>query len=108
MRPVAANTPNYLQRIEGVLVVCCVMSKNKSLPTLPEHNDPKIPVKERKTVETLQPGDCRWPIGDPLHQDFHFCGKHKAEGDPYCEVHMRRGFQAQRPRLTTYRPRAIT
>jgi hypothetical protein len=54
---------------------------------------------DRKTVETLLPGDCRWPIGDPQHHDFHFCGEQKAEGDPYCAVHMRLGFQVKRPHV---------
>lgn len=84
------------------------MNSIKASPRLPQRDDLKIPVKERKTVETLLPGDCRWPIGDPLHQDFHFCGRNRADGDPYCEHHMRQGFQASRPRLTHYRPRALT
>lgn len=83
------------------------MSNSRRSPWQPQRDDLKIPVKERKTVETLLPGDCRWPIGDPLHRDFHFCGKHSADGDPYCEFHMRRGFQVSRPRLVPYRPRAL-
>jgi len=83
------------------------MSNTKHPPTLPQADDLKIPVNERKTVETLMPGDCRWPIGDPLDEDFHFCGKHRADGDPYCEFHMRRGFQVARPRSVQYRPRII-
>lgn len=81
------------------------MSSIKSPPRLPQSDGLEIPVAERKTVETLLPDDCRWPIGDPLHQDFHFCGKHRADGDPYCAHHMRQGFQASRPRLANYRPR---
>ena len=30
---------------------------------------------------------CRWPIGDPLEADFHFCGRRKSFGIPYCEHH---------------------
>src|SRR5688572_4071755 len=57
-----------------------------------------IPANDRKTVQTLTNNDCRWPIGDPQHPDFHFCGKRKAVGFPYCEFHVRRGWQPSRPR----------
>ena len=66
-----------------------------------------IPANERKTVQTLTNNDCRWPIGDPQHADFHFCGKRKAVGFPYCEFHVRRGWQPSRPRLQ-YQPPAAT
>ena len=36
---------------------------------------------------------CRWPIGDPQLAEFHFCGKAKVTGLPYCEFHARRAFQ---------------
>jgi GcrA cell cycle regulator len=52
-----------------------------------------IPLAERKSILTLQDGHCRWPIGDPQHADFHFCGKDKITGLPYCEFHARKAFQ---------------
>jgi GcrA cell cycle regulator len=42
-----------------------------------------------KTVETLEPSDCRWPIGDPRHADFHFCGEEQETGHPYCQLHWK-------------------
>jgi len=53
----------------------------------------EIPLAERKTVETLTPSSCRWPIGDPQRSDFHFCGKGAVPGIPYCEHHARKAFQ---------------
>ena len=52
-----------------------------------------IPEKERKYIATLTETCCRWPIGDPQKEDFHFCGKSKVAGLPYCEFHARRAFQ---------------
>lgn len=69
-------------------------------------DDLNIPLGERKTVETLATNDCRWPFGDPMQPEFHFCGKHKVDGSPYCEFHMRRAFQTGRPRTAFYRPHA--
>lgn len=58
----------------------------------------EIPLAERKTIQTLVECSCRWPIGDPQHADFHFCGKTKVPGLPYCEFHARRAFQPPQPR----------
>jgi GcrA cell cycle regulator len=49
-------------------------------------------IKILKTVDTLEPYDCRWPIGDPRHPDFHFCGAPQLPGRPYCELHWRMAF----------------
>lgn len=59
-----------------------------------------IPMAERKTIETLAETHCRWPIGDPQEADFHFCGKGKVQGLPYCEFHARRAFQPPQARRT--------
>lgn len=57
-----------------------------------------IPLKERKSIQSLTECSCRWPIGDPQLADFHFCGKDKVPGLPYCEFHARRAFQPPQPR----------
>jgi len=82
------------------------MREIKSLPTPPRTDDLSIPLGERKTIDTLMACDCRWPFGDPVASDFHFCGKPKADGNPYCDFHMRRAFQAARPRAVFYGPNA--
>jgi GcrA cell cycle regulator len=57
-----------------------------------------IPLAERRSIQTLTECSCRWPIGDPQLADFHFCGKDKVMGLPYCEFHARRAFQPPQPR----------
>ena len=57
-----------------------------------------IPMKERASILTLKDTSCRWPIGDPQHEDFHFCGKGKLDGLPYCEFHAHRAFQPAQSR----------
>jgi GcrA cell cycle regulator len=52
-----------------------------------------IPLEQRKTIQTLTQSSCRWPIGDPQAEDFHFCGHDRISGLPYCEFHARRAFQ---------------
>ena len=67
-------------------------------PFVPSAEELVIPASERKTIQTLVECSCRWPIGDPQHADFHFCGKNKVPGLPYCEFHARRAFQPPQPR----------
>ncbi len=55
-------------------------------------------VKTPKVVETLEANDCRWPIGDPRHPGFHFCGARQTAGRPYCIEHWQLSFVASRPR----------
>lgn len=58
----------------------------------------EIPLEERKYITTLTESCCRWPIGDPTHDDFHFCGKGKVGGMPYCEFHAHKAYQPVQPR----------
>lgn len=41
-----------------------------------------------KTMLTdLDNHTCRWPIGDPKDENFHFCGKKVRIGQTYCDEH---------------------
>ena len=81
------------------------MSSSAGLPAPSGSDiDSDIPLAERKTVESLLANDCRWPFGDPLARGFHFCGRPKKDGSPYCEAHSRLGLQAAKPRMAVYRP----
>ncbi len=42
---------------------------------------------EKVTVADLDNHTCRWPIGDPKDENFHFCGKRVKLGQTYCEEH---------------------
>lgn len=52
-----------------------------------------IPVSERASILTLKESMCRWPIGDPGEDDFHFCGRSSDQGVPYCDFHARIAYQ---------------
>ena len=47
------------------------------------------------TVLTINDRMCRWPIGDPAENEFHFCGRKPRIGSPYCEAHARKAYQPQ-------------
>ena len=53
-----------------------------------------VPIAKRLTIEKLTEHTCKWPIGDPGEEDFHFCGHDSLEGMPYCQYHARVAYQA--------------
>ncbi len=67
-------------------------------PYVSTYEELDIPEAERKSLLDLVESSCRWPIGDPQHDDFHFCNRSKVAGLPYCEFHARRAFQPAQPR----------
>jgi GcrA cell cycle regulator len=95
-RPVAPpnNKPRFAQ-IGNPAVRALYPLDAEPLPAMEEL---VIPLAERKTIQTLSECSCRWPIGDPQTAEFHFCGKNKVSGLPYCEFHARRAFQPAMPR----------
>ena len=46
-----------------------------------------IPPSRRVTILDLHAGVCRYPIGDPLEEDFTFCGAECDLTRPYCVEH---------------------
>src|SRR5262249_1144915 len=67
-------------------------------PYTPPAEELVIPLNERRSIQTLSESCCRWPIGDPQVAAFHFCGRQKIAGLPYCDFHARRAFQPPQPR----------
>ena len=52
-----------------------------------------LPKDGRVTILHLSDKTCKWPIGDPGHDDFCFCGHKPRDGSPYCEYHARLAYQ---------------
>ena len=61
-------------------------------PELAEVHELFIPEGERLSLLELNENTCKWPIGDPLNPDFHFCGRTTKDEHPYCEFHARRAY----------------
>lgn len=45
--------------------------------------------KNQKAVSLMELDNhtCRWPLGDPKDDNFHFCGKKIRVGQTYCDEH---------------------
>ncbi len=52
-----------------------------------------VPISRRLQLVQLSERTCKWPNGDPLSEDFSFCGNDAAETGPYCTYHSRIAFQ---------------
>lgn len=60
-----------------------------------------VPMSRRLELTQLTERTCKWPIGDPLNDDFHFCGNESPDNSPYCTYHQRLAYQpsAERRRM---------
>ena len=67
---------------------------NKAPKAEPESK--AVPIAKKLTLETLTEQTCRWPIGNPRAEDFHFCGHDTLEGVPYCRYHTGVAYRAGR------------
>ena len=57
-------------------------------------------VEEMRRVrfEEIREYVCRWPLGDPMSNDFAYCGLMTAKGHSYCDGHCRMAYQPPRDR----------
>jgi GcrA cell cycle regulator len=63
--------------------------------------DVVVPMARRLVLTELTERTCKWPIGDPMHDDFHFCGGDSEESTPYCKYHAKLAFQPSSERRRT-------
>jgi GcrA cell cycle regulator len=64
-------------------------------------NNVVVPIFKRVPLIRLTERTCKWPIGDPLKEDFCFCGNDSPDSSPYCGFHQKLAYQpsAERRRL---------
>lgn len=55
-------------------------------------------VQHALEMANLKPNQCRWPIGDPDSEGFHFCGHPVFVGKPYCYEHCKQAYQFAPPK----------
>lgn len=78
-------------------------AKSVSIPREPkpvivfEPPAPPLPGQAVRLLD-LQSGMCKWPIGDPAKEDFHFCGHRSLVSLSYCEYHARIAYVPAMPR----------
>jgi len=59
----------------------------------PVHDNVVVPISRRLRLVELTERTCKWPNGDPLAEDFSFCGTESGDTGPYCKYHAKLAFQ---------------
>ena len=62
-------------------------------PHLRPVEDVVIPMSRHLALTELTEHTCKWPNGDPLSEEFSFCGNDTGESGPYCGYHSRIAYQ---------------
>lgn len=60
---------------------------------LPTAGDVILPTSLKLSLTDLTERTCKWPVGDPLSDNFHFCGCEATESSPYCKFHAKMAYQ---------------
>ena len=55
--------------------------------------DVVVPMSRHLSLLQLSENTCKWTVGDPLSDDFYFCGADAGESGPYCAFHAKLAFQ---------------
>ena len=74
---------------------CKTVSAKTSAKNLAMHQ--RI-IQHSLEMASLKPNQCRWPIGDPDSEHFHFCGETVFVGKPYCYEHCKQAYQFAPPK----------
>ncbi|EJF91228.1 GcrA family cell cycle regulator [Bartonella tamiae] len=69
--------------------VADAVSQVETRPT----EDVVVPMSRHLSLLQLSETTCKWPVGDPLAEDFYFCGADSGENGPYCTFHAKMAFQ---------------
>lgn len=56
-------------------------------PRDPDYRSADAAPPQRNHFDGMGPGDCRFPIGNPGDEGFHFCGAPAMPERPYCGRH---------------------
>ena len=92
-KSVKAVKPKVDESVKEKVVVKTASKKTKKDLALHE-----LLIQHALQMAGLKPNQCRWPIGDPDSENFHFCGETVFSGKPYCYEHCRQAYQLTPPK----------
>jgi len=89
-----ASSPRPVMRTSGATalkqeIVADAVSEIDTRPI----EDVVVPIYRKLELTELTEQTCKWPVGDPLQEDFYFCGSDCEETGPYCNYHSKLAFQ---------------
>jgi GcrA cell cycle regulator len=91
-RPVVRSTS--MPQVRGnVALAPMVMTETYLQPAVRPMEEVVVPMSRRVQIMELREAMCKWPIGDPTHAEFVFCGADCNFGTPYCTHHSAIAYQ---------------
>ena len=78
--------------VSGANALSPAVIEQQGMRLAAKHEEMFIPIEDRIGLLQLNEKTCKWPIGDPLHDEFHFCGHDSEEKAPYCKFHSNRAY----------------
>ena len=93
-----AVAPTKKKDAEKVVVKEKPVIKTASKKTKKDLALHELLIQHALQMANLKPNQCRWPIGDPDSDNFHFCGEPVFSGKPYCYEHCRQAYQLTPPK----------
>ena len=96
--PEAPETPAETPPPAAPAILDASVPRAPGNPT-PEEEAARVTLAEiekmarRLDLMDLTERTCKWPIGDPAEEGFHFCGLPSVDGKPYCVHHIAVAFQ---------------
>ena len=102
--PQRSQAPRPAVRATGTMVIHETQPSNVALldeALQPANTNAASPSSRRLALTQLTDRTCKWPIGDPMKDEFHFCGNDAPDTSPYCTFHARLAYQpsAERRRM---------
>lgn len=64
-----------------------------SRPAFRQAENVVVPISRQLSLTQLTERTCKWPNGDPLTEEFSFCGNEAGETGPYCTYHAKLAYQ---------------
>lgn len=90
-----SKKPKAVKKVEKQVKETVKTKKTKSPKNLAMHQ--RI-IRHSLEMANLKPNQCRYPIGNPDTEDFHFCGEPVFVGKPYCYEHCKDAYQFSPPK----------
>ncbi|MCM2291538.1 GcrA family cell cycle regulator [Allorhizobium sp. BGMRC 0089] len=88
------NTPRIAPRTVGATILKADSPLNVAEDTIELSARPtSLPSSRRLSLTDLTERTCKWPVGDPMSDDFHFCGCDSLDSSPYCKYHAKLAYQ---------------
>lgn len=93
-RPAAAARSIQAPQVRGNVALAAQPMMESFIEVMPEARaDVVVAMSRRVKIMELREAMCKWPMGDPMHQDFVYCGADCNFGTPYCTHHSAMAYQ---------------